>query len=575
MSKVISEPEERARHLALAAEGPDPDTAAMLEEAANLAQRRGAPGAAGDLYLLAADLTPHEDASSARRRRMGAADSVLFSGDPDRALPIIRAAVMAEPGLERAEALAREGTIRYWLNDTEGAADAWAEALRQPEVPLPLLATIHGWRAWAVSWHDLREAEGHAEEAVRLGRRGGDPAALAVGMAALIAMRTLLGLDVPNSLVREAMDLDEGTASPFFVVDRPSLMVTYRLVFEGELDQARRLCQQLLEEALARGDEVSAADISSGLGAIEFLAGNWSASLRHYARKAELPGTLDEPERSLVAAGMGKVQDAAAAARRRLGSSQAKRDFDERIDALTVLGFVELSKGSPSAALEHLQNAWDDLRRWGVREPVRYPFVPDYAEVLIEVGRDEDADEVLDWLEERGTALNRPLALAAAARCRGLLAASRGDVPAALASLDEALGHHKGLSMPFELARTLLVQGSIRRRARQKRASREALQRALEIFERLPAPLWADKARAELARVSGRQPMTGELSPVERRVARLAAAGRTNKEIADTLFLSARTVAGHLSHVYGKLGIRSRAELALFEELMHDPNPHS
>jgi len=69
--------------------------------------------------------------------------------------------------------------------------------------------------------------------------------------------------------------------------------------------------------------------------------------------------------------------------------------------------------------------------------------------------------------------------------------------------------------------------------------------------------------------------MTGELSPVERRVARLAAAGRTNKEIADTLFLSARTVAGHLSHVYGKLGIRSRAELALFEELMHDPNPHS
>jgi DNA-binding CsgD family transcriptional regulator len=69
--------------------------------------------------------------------------------------------------------------------------------------------------------------------------------------------------------------------------------------------------------------------------------------------------------------------------------------------------------------------------------------------------------------------------------------------------------------------------------------------------------------------------MGGELSPVERRVARLAAAGRTNKEIADALFLSARTVAGHLSHVYGKLGVRSRTELALFDELMRDPEPHS
>jgi DNA-binding CsgD family transcriptional regulator len=72
--------------------------------------------------------------------------------------------------------------------------------------------------------------------------------------------------------------------------------------------------------------------------------------------------------------------------------------------------------------------------------------------------------------------------------------------------------------------------------------------------------------------VSGRQPMTGELSSVERRVARLAAVGRTNREIADALFLSARTVAGHLSHVYGKLGIRSRTEVGLFDELPCDPN---
>jgi DNA-binding CsgD family transcriptional regulator len=160
--------------------------------------------------------------------------------------------------------------------------------------------------------------------------------------------------------------------------------------------------------------------------------------------------------------------------------------------------------------------------------------------------------------------------LAVAARYRGLIAAAGGDSSAALATLDEALSHHERLPMPFELARTLLIQGSIRRRAKQKRSAREALEQALETFERLGAPLWAAKARAELARVSGRRPSNGTLTSVEQRVARLAAAGRTNQEIADALFMSPRTVGGHLSHVYAKLGIRSRSELAHLPELAED-----
>jgi DNA-binding NarL/FixJ family response regulator len=101
----------------------------------------------------------------------------------------------------------------------------------------------------------------------------------------------------------------------------------------------------------------------------------------------------------------------------------------------------------------------------------------------------------------------------------------------------------------------------IRRHAKQKRAAREALQEALAVFERLGARLWAERARAELSSIGGRPPVSGALTPMEQRVARLAAAGRTNREIGETLFLSVRTVETHLSHAYHKLGVRSRTEL--------------
>jgi DNA-binding CsgD family transcriptional regulator len=101
----------------------------------------------------------------------------------------------------------------------------------------------------------------------------------------------------------------------------------------------------------------------------------------------------------------------------------------------------------------------------------------------------------------------------------------------------------------------------VRLRARQKRLARSALQAALETFDALGAAGWAETARAELARVGGRERIGG-LSPSEVRVAELVAEGHTNREIASALFLSERTVAGHLTHIYAKLGIRSRTDLA-------------
>jgi DNA-binding CsgD family transcriptional regulator len=115
--------------------------------------------------------------------------------------------------------------------------------------------------------------------------------------------------------------------------------------------------------------------------------------------------------------------------------------------------------------------------------------------------------------------------------------------------------------MPFELGRTLHVKGMIERRARHKPAARESLAQALGIFEHLGAPLWADKARRELSKIATGRPAHG-LTGAERSIAALIAQGQTNRQIASALFVTPNTVQAHLRHIFQKLGVRSRTELA-------------
>jgi DNA-binding CsgD family transcriptional regulator len=115
--------------------------------------------------------------------------------------------------------------------------------------------------------------------------------------------------------------------------------------------------------------------------------------------------------------------------------------------------------------------------------------------------------------------------------------------------------------MAFELARTLLTAGQLQRRAKRKLFARQHLNDALAIFESLPAPTWAARARAELSRIGLRPPAPLGLTATEERVAALAASGRTNRQVAAELFLSPRTVEDNLARVYRKLGVSSRAEL--------------
>jgi DNA-binding CsgD family transcriptional regulator len=178
----------------------------------------------------------------------------------------------------------------------------------------------------------------------------------------------------------------------------------------------------------------------------------------------------------------------------------------------------------------------------------------------VELGRIEDARSLLDLYEGRARSVDRPRALAASARCHGLLDAAGGDPDAALASLDEAFAQLQRVEMPIERARTLLALGRVQRRRRQKRLARLAFEQALATFEGAGAKLWAEQTRRELARVTTRRAPTG-LTPTEERIARLAADGLSNREIAEHAFVARSTVEANLKRAYRKLGISSRAQL--------------
>ena len=254
--------------------------------------------------------------------------------------------------------------------------------------------------------------------------------------------------------------------------------------------------------------------------------------------------------------------------------ASARRDADEarrlggelvyvigELWTCAAAGFLEMSLGNPAAAAEAFEPLAAGVELRGFCDPVIALFLPDQIEALVALGQLERADALAAMLEEHGRNHERALATATASRCQSLVLAARGDLKQAAAAIDQALAAHARLEMPFELARTLLVNGLLERRARRKRCARDCFEQALSIFNQLGAKLWAERARAELDRSYRRRSSPGELTPTEQRIAELAAAGLTNRAIAERVFLSPKTVEANLARVYRKLGIRSRAPL--------------
>ena len=227
-----------------------------------------------------------------------------------------------------------------------------------------------------------------------------------------------------------------------------------------------------------------------------------------------------------------------------------------------MLGFLDVSLGNYEAAIKTLEPLMLMLEMVpDSTEVINASYVPDAAEALIHLGRLTEAEPMIAALERNGQRLDRPWMKAVGARCRAMLLAARGDVVAADRAVELALSEHDRLPMPFERARTQLLAGQLQRRQRQKDQAATTLREALKTFEDLDTPLWADRARAELARADVGTRRMSSLSPSEQRVAELAASGKTNRDVAAELFISPKTVESNLARIYRKLGIHSRAEL--------------
>jgi DNA-binding CsgD family transcriptional regulator len=568
LAELTDRPEQRARHLAAASDGPDEDVAAALEAAAGEAATRGATMAAADLGERAAELTPATDQPSQLRRLLAAADATMIVGDGERARGLLdEALARAEPGPSRADVLHK---LAFLVTDDSALRLAETALTEAGDDTVRLADIEHSASLFAAMGGKLPVALRYAEAAVRHAESCGDLFLLSQALSNIAYIRQHAGEGVQRELLLRA-DALERDAGSHGRDDTALEILGLQLYIDGDLAEARRLLTSELKRGHERGylDHVSFALML--LAELEVRAGRWQLADEHARQALELTLGTDiwNAEaaghwiQALVDAHLGRVESARAHAE--TGRSQAEKlgDLAYATRCAHVLGFVDLSVGDAQAAVRHLAPLPANEAQLGIREPAHFCVGPDLAEALVLTGDLLAARTVQEELEARGRKLGRTWAVATALRCRGLIAAVEGRSDDALADLTEAVALHADVPQPFDRARTLLVLGTAQRRAKQRADARVSLEAALAVFEELGAALWADRARAEIARLGGRRARDGdELTETERRIAELAADGRSNREIAGELFVSERTVEANLTRAYRKLGVRSRTELA-------------
>jgi DNA-binding CsgD family transcriptional regulator len=258
----------------------------------------------------------------------------------------------------------------------------------------------------------------------------------------------------------------------------------------------------------------------------------------------------------------GREQECRACAAEALGLCHQLGMRLHEIWATAALGELELGLGDAARAAGHFEHQQQLLRDLAITDVDLLPAAG-LVDAYTRLGRSDEAEQVAAQFLAAASAKGQPWSLARALRCQGLLAPDTGFAP----YFDQAMSLHEQTPDAFEAARTQLAYGERLRRARNRVLAREQLRAAADAFDRLGARPWADRARAELAATGEtrrrRDPSTiEELTPQELQIALLLTAGRTTRETAAALFLSPKTVEYHLRHVYQKLGIHSRDELA-------------
>jgi DNA-binding CsgD family transcriptional regulator len=563
LSGAVTDPEERARHLAYAGM---PDAVAALEEAARHVRARGAPDAAAELLELALGLGGGEEL------RVRAAEHHYDAGDPRRAQALLDQAIEGlPPGEARAEALFRLAEIRYHDDSFREARELLERAQSEARGNERLHVMIELRLTFTLFSLGLTPAAaGSARSALARAEQLHDRALLAQALATTVMIDFCLGLGLDDEKLRRALELgdpDQAMGAEF----QPSLIACFLYLWTSRFEASRAVLMAGCARWHDRGAEHWLAWAQHPRVWLECWRGDLASATTAMHESVERLLELETPigralaltNRAQVAAYAGRAEEGRLDAEEALALFEGAGWAHAAVWPLTTLGFLALSEGDYAAAAARVAPAAAIAAVSGMPEPAALGglLYGDAAEALVALGRSEEAETIISWLEQRGAALDRTWAIAVGARCRGLLLAARGDVPGAERALRRALTAHERLPMPIERARSLLVLGRIRRRRRKRLAAKAVLEEALAIFQAVGSPLWADQASTEIAGLGLRPRSSDTLTAAEERVARLAATGLTNQQVSASLLVSPKTVEAHLGRAYRKLGIHSRAEL--------------
>jgi DNA-binding CsgD family transcriptional regulator len=558
----------RAWHLAAAAAELDEEVASALEQAALEARERGGHAEAALALERAARLTADEGEQA--RRLFEAADDTRIAGRPDRALEL----------LDGALATAREPRARARIQHLRGAVEMWSgaplEAHRLLVEAAPRVAELDQGKAarmltdaaWAcLMGADIRTGLETAMRAQAAAEKVSSTtqihAAGVLGVALLLSGRSQEAFPLLERFQPLLESTDFGRVRQLVT---PGQVLTWI----EEYDLARRLFIQMIDAARGQSALGYLSYPLAGLSELDFRTGNWPAA---YAGAAEAIRIAEETGQHVTHAFglvcLARVEAAHGRARDcRTHAIRARKVASSEMGAIvayavSTLGLLELGSGRSENAIRHLGPLAHQVRKRGLEEPAVIQWAPDLIEAYTRTGSIEAATTELDVFERQARDTERNWALAAAARCRGLLA-SDGKFEE---RFHQALELHARTPTPFEQARTELCFGERLRRSRRRTDARERLRSALETFERLGADPWAERARIELS-ASGetarqRAPSASDqLTPQELQVALVVGEGATNREAGAALFLSPKTIDAHLGRIYRKLNVRSRTELA-------------
>jgi DNA-binding CsgD family transcriptional regulator len=548
-----------------------------LRRAGAIAVVRGAPEAAV-AYLRRALLEPPPgELRPIVLRELGSAE--LRAGDltPDLDAAQPRAIVHLEEALdltadprERAEIALELGEALWALQRHSDAISVFDRGIAEAAETAPELVSLLEARLVAAALLDLPSAPLALGRLAALGELEGRnaPERALLGARAFAALLEGRPAEVVGALAGRALG---GEAGPEGQTSPGALMhAAQALTCADRVDEAQRFYSQTIDEARARG---TVRPLTVAL--------CWRSHLL-FRRGALAEAEADAREALDVASALG-WRDELPATRAILAEALAARgDIATAHDLLRpevraedmpdYIGwnYFLYSRGYVRAALGDARQGLDDLlacgrrqARWQTTNPAVIPWRSAAALVALGLGRRDEARDLADEEVSSARRFAAGRTLGIALRAAGLVAGGEKG----LDLLQEAVEALERSPARLELARALTDLGAALRRQRQRTAAREPLRRGLELAQRCGARPLAEHARIELL-ATGARPRRLALSGLEsltaseHRVARMAAEGRTNREIAEALFVTQRTVETHLGHVYRKLGISNRSELA-------------